>query len=261
MKIMINYQNIFKNKNKLAYVVGGSGRIGSEITVALLSSGAKTIVLDVKKKKNIFKKNCYFQYFDCSDTENLSNNFSKVLDKFGSPNIFINSSYPKTKDWPRNSFKDISYKSFKRNLDIHLNSYAWLAKLAAESMKIKKKGGSIIQLSSIYGVVAQDANIYKGTKMRESMTYALIKGGINNFTRQMASYYGKFNIRINSLCPGGVEDSNHNSKFLKNYKFRVPLKRLCKKSDVASTVLFLSSNASSYITGTNIMVDGGWTCI
>ena len=93
------------------------------------------------------------------------------------------------------------------------------------------------------------------------ISYSLIKGGINNLTRQMASYYGKFNIRINSLCPGGIEASNHNSKFIKNYKLRVPLKRLCKESDVASAVLFLSSDASSYITGTNIMVDGGWTAV
>ena len=128
-------------------------------------------------------------------------------------------------------------------------------------MKTKKKGGSIIQLSSIYGVVGQDLNVYKGTKMKESMTYALIKGGINNLTRQMASYYGRYKIRVNSLCPGGIEENNHHSKFLKNYKSRVPLKRLCNKNDVASAALFLSSDASSYITGTNIMVDGGWTCI
>jgi len=258
---MINYQNKFKNKNKLAYIVGGSGLIGREITVAILSSGANAILLDIKKTKNISKKNCYYQYFDCSDTQNLSNNFKKVLHKFGSPNIFINCSYPRTKDWSKNSFKDISFTSFKKNLDIHLNSYAWLSKLAAESMVIKKKGGSIIQLSSIYGVVGQNQNIYKGTKMKENMTYSLIKGGINNLSRQMASYYGKYNIRVNSLCPGGIKVSSHHSRFIKNYCLHVPLKRFCTATDVASAALFLSSDASSYITGTNLVVDGGWTCI
>lgn len=258
---MINYQNQFKNKNKIAFIVGGSGFIGREITLALLSSGAKVIVLDIKKTKNIKKKNYYYQYFDSSNTQNLFKNYKKVLDKFGVPNIFINCSYPKTKDWSDNSFKDISFTSYKKNLDMHLNSYAWLAKFAADSMIAKKKGGSVIQLSSTYGTVGQNMTIYKGTKMRDSMTYSIIKGGISNLSRQMASYYGKYNIRVNSICPGGVEAKTMHPKFLKNYRSIVPLKRLAKTSDVASAALFLSSDASSYITGTDFLVDGGWTCI
>ena len=128
-------------------------------------------------------------------------------------------------------------------------------------MKKRKIKGSIIQLSSIYGVVAQDLTIYKGTNMRENMTYSVIKGGINNLTKQMASYYGKYQIRCNALCPGGIEEKKHNSKFLKNYKNKVPLKRFCKSTDVAASALFLASEASSYITGSTIMVDGGWTII
>ena len=81
----------------------------------------------------------------------------------------------------------------------------------------KNKKGNIIQLSSIYGVVGQNQNIYKGTKMKENMTYSLIKWGINNLSRQMASYYGKYNIRVNSLCPGGIKVSSHHSRFIKNY--------------------------------------------
>ena len=136
---MINYQNQFKNKNKIAFIVGGSGFIGREITLALLSSGAKVIVLDIKKTKNIKKKNYYYQYFDSSNTQNLLKNYNKVVAKFGSPNIFINCSYPKTEDWSDNSFQDISFTSYKKNLDMHLNSYAWLAKFAADSMVSKKK--------------------------------------------------------------------------------------------------------------------------
>mgnify|MGYP001324713106 FL=1 len=124
----------------------------------------------------------------------------------------------------------------------------------------KNISGSIIQLSSIYGIVGQNLEIYKGTKMAESMSYSVIKGGINNLTRQMASYYGKYNIRINSVCAGGVFDYQ-NKLFLKNYKKIVPLKRLAKTDEIASTVAFLSSDASSYITGSMIMVDGGWTAI
>jgi len=258
---MINYLNQFKNNKKTAFIVGGAGFIGREITLALLSSGAKVIVLDINKPKNIKKKNYFYYYFDCSNTQNLFKNYNKVVDKFGSPNIFINCSYPRTVDWPENSFKDISFPSYKKNLDIHLNSYAWLAKFAADSMVAKKKGGSIIQLSSTYGVVAQNMTIYKGTKMRDSMTYSIIKGGISNLSRQMASCYGEHNIRVNSICPGGVEAKSMHPKFVKNYRSLVPLKRLAKTSDVASAALFLSSDAASYITGTDFLVDGGWTCI
>ena len=103
--------------------------------------------------------------------------------------------------------------------------------------------------------------------MKENLTYSLIKGGIINFTRQMASYYGKNNIRVNTVCPGGIAghvadlSSKQSKQFVKNYSNQVPLKRLGNSEEVASTILFLSSSASSYITGTTIMVDGGWTAI
>ena len=179
----------------------------------------------------------------------------------GTPDIFINCSYPRTSDWKNNSFKKININSYKKNIDIHLNSFVWTAKIAADNMEKANQEGSIILLSSIYGLVGQDTSIYKDTKMTESMTYSVIKGGINNLTRQMASYYGKSNIRVNSICPGGIQEKNHNKKFVKKYLEKVPLKRFCKSSDVAANVLFLSSNASSYVTGTMMIVDGGWTAI
>ena len=259
---MNGYLDLFKNKNKTAFVIGGYGRIGKEICKALLSSGCKVIILDIKKK-NFFliKKNLYNAYYDCSKLEKLKENILNIVKKFGTPDILVNCSYPQSKDWSHNSFKKISKKSYDENIESHLNSFVWSAKYIADLMVKKKIKGSIIHLSSIYGVVAQDQQVYKGTKMTESMTYAIIKGAINNHSRQMASYYGKFGIRSNTLCPGGIQTSDHNPKFIANYKNKVPLNRFCKASDVASATLFLSSEASSYITGSTIMVDGGWTII
>jgi NAD(P)-dependent dehydrogenase (short-subunit alcohol dehydrogenase family) len=256
----INYKNIFNIKNKKAFVIGGSGVIGSEVCAALYESGCKVFNLDVKfdRKKNKRIKDIYF---DCSKLEHLEIKFSQLIKSKGVPDIFINCSYPKTSDWKNNSFKKININSYKKNIDIHLNSFVWTAKIAANNMKKANVEGSIILLSSIYGLVGQDISIYKDTKMTESMTYSVIKGGINNLTRQMASYYGTSNIRVNSICPGGIKEKNHNKKFVKNYLEKVPLKRFCKPSDVAANVLFLSSKASSYITGTMIIVDGGWTAI
>ena len=119
----------------------------------------------------------------------------------------------------------------------------------------------------MYGVVGQNINIYQGTKMRENFAYAAIKGGIVNFTREMAAYYGKKNIRTNVICPGGIEghvaglNKKQPAKFLKSFKKIVPLSRLGKPHEIASTAAFLSSDASSYINGATIMVDGGWTSI
>ena len=155
----------------------------------------------------------------------------------------------------------------RKNIDIHLNSYAWISKLIAEKMKKNKKKGSIINMSSIYGVVGQDLTIYKNTPLKENFTYSIVKGGIVSFTRQMASYYGKDGIRINCISSGGVEghsagiSKKQNITFLKNYSNKVPLKRLAKSSEISNVIIFTSSDAATYITGANIIVDGGWTII
>ena len=134
-------------------------------------------------------------------------------------------------------------------------------------MKENKINGSLIQLGSIYGFLGQDLSIYKNTQMKENMSYSIIKGGLVNLTRQMASYYGRFGIRVNSICSGGLKGhvaghSNFQEKhFIKNYEKKVPLKRLGDPEEVANVITFIASDASSYITGSNVLVDGGWTII
>ena len=134
-------------------------------------------------------------------------------------------------------------------------------------MSENPNGGSIIQFGSTYGVLGQDLTVYKGTDMSENMTYAAIKGGITNLTRLMASYFGKYNVRVNTICPGGIsghvagKSDSQNPIFLENYCNKVPLKRMGKPEEIASVVLFLSSEASAYMIGTTIMVDGGWSAV
>ena len=272
---MINYLKKFKLDDKIAFVVGGLGLIGEEIVSALSNAGAKTFILDINKEKgkafeNKLTKQNYdieYIYFDCKDLKNIEKNFNHHIKKYSCPDIFVNCSYPRTTDWKDSSFSSLNLESFRQNIDFHLNSYAWLAKLTAEKMFNFKKEGSIIQLSSIYGIRGQDLNIYEGTNMNENVTYSVIKGGINNLTRQIASYYGKYNIRINSLISGGVKGHIAESKdkqdeiFIKQYSKRTPMKRLGNPSEVASSVLFLASDASSYITGSTLVVDGGWTAV
>jgi NAD(P)-dependent dehydrogenase (short-subunit alcohol dehydrogenase family) len=272
---MSDYMQKFHLDGRTAFVVGGLGLIGREVSIAIASAGAKIIVLDVddsdgplfeiELRGEGYEVACI--NFDCSEVKKLDENFSAVIDEFGCPDVFINCSYPRTADWGKSSFKKITLESFQKNVDMHMNSYAWLARLAAEAMVVGGSGGNIIQLGSTYGVVGQDLVVYEGTEMHENMTYATIKGGITNLTRLMASYYGQFNIRVNTLCPGGLEgpvaeqSATQDSRFVKNYTRKTPLKRLGKADEIASVALFLASDASSYITGATIMVDGGWTAV
>ena len=272
---MDNYLNKFKLDGKKSYVIGGAGLIGTEISKAVASAGSETVILDVNSSKSIsiceelndngFCSN--YEDFDCTDLERLEIIYEDIIKKYGCPDIFINCSYPRTDDYKNNNFKEINFKSYRTNVDINMNSQIWLAYLTAELMVKYKKEGKIIQFSSIYGVVGQDTSLYEGTEVTENMTYSVAKGGIINFTRQMASYYGKYQILVNTICPGAVSGhvpgvSNKQSKILvDNLTKRIPLKRLAQPQEIASTTLFLASSASSYITGSTLIVDGGWTAI
>ena len=150
-----------------------------------------------------------------------------------------------------------------KNVEIHMNSYAWLAKMVAEKMVKHKIRGSIISLNSIYGLLGQDTNIYEKTSMTENMPYTMIKGGLVNLTRQMASHYGRFGVRVNNICSGGLmghvagKSNKQEKQFIKNYEKKVPLKRLGNSEEVANVVTFIASDAASYDTGQTYYIDGG----
>lgn len=261
----MSFLDKIKLTNKKVYILGGFGLIGSQVVINTLSVGAKVIILDIKKKQ--IQKNVKYERFDCSKLKTLEKNFDRIIKKLGIPDVFINCSYPRTNDWDQCSFNTINLKRMTKNIEIHMNSYAWLSKIVADKMLKNKIKGSIINLNSIYGLVGQDLNIYQKTPMKENMPYSIIKGGLVNLTRQMASYYGRYGIRVNSICSGGLnghvagKSKFQNKQFIKNYENKVPLKRLGDPDEVANVITFIASDASSYITGSNVLVDGGWTII
>jgi len=261
---MIDYSKKFSLKDKKAIVTGGAGLIGREVVTALAQAGACVLAADVDEEKaqdlvsKLKSQGLSSEYYslDITDLDNLKENMDKLINRLGGLDIWVNSAYPRTEDFVC-AVEDISVQSWRKNIDMHLNSYSLMSKYAAECMK--KTGGSIINFGSIYGVVSNDLNMYKNRKAI-SMAYTAIKGGIVNLGRFLASYFGEYNVRVNTVCPGGVFD-NQDPAFVEKYSKRTPLGRMAYPQDIAGVVVFLASEAAAYITGAVIMVDGGWTAI
>lgn len=257
---MTDYMKKFSLKGKKAVVTGGAGLLGSQSVIALAQAGAQVMIADAKMDKAQQLARQLQQEavdFNIADIENLQKNITALVKKLGGVDIWINSAYARTADWGA-KVEEITYQSWRENVDLQLNSYALSSKYVAEHMK--GKGGSIINFGSIYGMVGPDFSVYEGTDLTMPMAYAVIKGGVANLTRYLASYFGKYNIRVNAVCPGGVFD-DQNPRFVENYSKKTPLQRMAKAEEIAPVVLFLASEAASYVTGTVLMVDGGWTAI
>jgi NAD(P)-dependent dehydrogenase (short-subunit alcohol dehydrogenase family) len=126
-------------------------------------------------------------------------------------------------------------------------------------MKIQRFG-SLINMSSIYGLIGPDFTVYEGTEMTMPAAYSAIKGGLNNLTRYLASYYGEYQIRVNTVSPGGIFD-HQPELFVNNYNNKVPLKRMGQPKDIVAAVFYLLTDEASYVTGHNLVVDGGWSII
>ncbi len=252
------YKNLFSCKNKIVIVVGGAGLIGSEIVKGLSDFGAKVYIADADKKaaKKIKAKGIQFVYLDITSEDSINKALGEVYKKAKKIDVLINCAYPRTSDWCL-KLEDVPFDSWKDNVNNHLGGYFLCSKVAADLMKNKAKG-VIINFASIYGVVAPDFSIYKGTHMTMPVAYSAIKGGIIAFTKYMATYYAKDNIRANVISPGGVFNGQDRA-FVKKYAMKTPLCRMANPKDIVGAVIFLSSDASSYLTGQNLVVDGGWS--
>ena len=262
---MISYLEKFSLSGKNAFVTGGAGLIGSEISTALASANAKTVIIDIDRnsgkklsdKLNDMGYSAFFENINTTDLSNIDKSIEQLFKKYNGIDIWINCAYPKTKDWG-NKVEDLCLDSWRKNVDMHMNSYSWISRKVC--LLMVERGGSLINIGSTYGVVGNDFTIYEGMDMTSPMAYSAIKGGIINLTRYMASYFGKYKIRVNSLCPGGIFN-NQEPTFVKAYSEKTPLKRMGNPEEIASAALFLSSDAASYVTGATIMVDGGWSAI
>lgn len=259
-------KNVFSLKGKISIVTGGLGLLGMAIVNALAESGAKVVILDVERKrwkkasKNFAGKNldvCY-ENFDITALEKIKANIKRLERKYGNIDIWVNNAYPRTRDWA-NRLEKVKTKSWRKNVDMQLNSYCICSNEIAEKMAARKKG-CVINISSIYGVVAPDFDIYKGTKITTPAAYSAIKGGIVAHSKYLASYYKNKGVRINVVCPGGAYN-NQSGRFVKRYSAKTLLGRMAYPHEIGWPVVFLASEAASYITGATLMVDGGLTTV
>ena len=242
-------------ENKVIIVTGGKGLLGREMVSNIRLKGGIAIAADINLTTDIDKGELFC---DITSMESIKDGLSILLKHYRRLDGLVNNAYPRTNDWGAD-FLSISEESLKNNIDWQLSSYMLFCQQAIKYM-LKQGSGTIVNIASIYGVVGNDFTIYERTQLNPPAAYSAIKGGLINFTRYLASKYGKYGIRVNSLSPGGILD-NQPERFIRAYEKKVPMKRLGNPKDIAPAVSFLLSDEAKYITGHNLIVDGGWTCI
>ncbi len=244
-------------ENKVILLVGAGGLIGREVLLHLVANKAKVIAVDLKK----FDSNAdLFIEANVTEKDSIDHIIKIVLEKYTRIDGLVNLAYPRTSDWGK-KFEDIELDSWQKNVDMQLNAVFYLCQQVLKVMK-DQNSGSIVNIGSIYGVVGNDFSLYEEYGGTSPAAYTAIKGGIINFTKYLASYFGAYGIRVNCMSPGGViDEKNQHPSFIVRYSEKSPLKRLGKPNEMAPAVTFLLSDDASFITGHNLMVDGGWTVI
>jgi NAD(P)-dependent dehydrogenase (short-subunit alcohol dehydrogenase family) len=242
-------------QGEIIAVTGAGGLLGSAIVKTCRDAGADVIALSLEspQKKVSNEVQCDVtqldqvqQYLDQWESE----------DRF--PTGWVNAAYPRTSDWGHDLAQQ-QFASWQQNIDDQMNSVCEIMRRVGLVMQ-KKQRGSIVSLASIYGSLAPQFDVYEGTDMTMPPAYSAIKGGIINFGRYLAAYFGPSGVRVNTVSPGGIKNGQADA-FVERYEHKTPLKRMGQPEDVASAVAFLLSNQASYITGQDLVVDGGWSCV
>lgn len=261
----MNTLEMFSLNGKLAIVTGGYGLYGKNISLALCEAGATVIVASRNKEKCIQFADMLcskgFQaegmQLDLSKESSIISFVEAVSTKYQNIDILVNNSVLRTKHM---DLEDVTEEELEEVTRVNTIGLMQISREVVKLMKQQKKG-SIINISSIQGAVGPNFTVYGNTGMSSPVNYSYEKWGMVGLTKWMANYYGKHNIRVNCISPGGYSegDKDDNNEFIRNYKKYTPLCRLADDDDIKGPVVFLASEASRYVTGHNLLVDGGWT--
>jgi NAD(P)-dependent dehydrogenase (short-subunit alcohol dehydrogenase family) len=253
-------------KNKVVVITGGAGLIGKEFVKAVVKNNGIAIIADINESlgnqvkeelsKKLQTKNIDFIKLDITSKKSLSNCIQYLDNKYKKIDALVNNAYPRNKNYGKHFF-DVEYDDFIENLGLNLGGYFTTSQQFASYFK-KQGYGNIINISSIYGVVAPKFEIYENTPMTMPVEYAAIKAGLIHLTKYMAKYFKGQNIRVNTLSPGGIFD-NQNEIFLEKYKENCLNKGMLDKSDLQGTLIYLLSDMSQYVNGQNIVIDDGFS--
>ena len=270
-------QDKFKLEGKVAIVTGGAGLLGAEFSKTLAEAGASVIVADLNEDvaKKIAQGLTDAGYtatafgLDVTRIESTRGMVTETLKRFGRLDILVNCAAldPKfdpdaaAKGITPGSFEDYPLEQWNAALNVNLTGMFLVTQACVQPMLEQGKKGSIINICSTYGLNGPDQRIYIKDGKRvafKPVYYTTTKAGVMGFTKYLAAYYAGTDIRINALTPGGVFN-NHEEYFVKNYSAKTIMGRMAKKDEMNGALLFLASDASSYMTGNNVVVDGGWT--
>lgn len=257
--------NSFDLTGKTIVIIGGAGLIGAEFTRECLRCGGTIVIAErnIQKAQKLvaslpsYKTKLFCERVDTTHEKSVRSLVSRLQKRFRTIDALVNTAHFSTGK-PGSAPTDVEYSDFIAYLNDHLGGPFLAAREFAKHM-IKHKGGSIVFMGSIYGVKAPRFEIYKGTPMTVRAEYEIAKAGLIQLTRHLAKQWGPHGIRVNTISPGGVFDKQ-NPKFVKAYTEHAVLgKRMANPDDIAPALVYLISEAGKYVTGQNIVIDGGWT--
>jgi NAD(P)-dependent dehydrogenase (short-subunit alcohol dehydrogenase family) len=253
-------------KDHVVVITGGAGLIGKEFVKAVVANNGIAIIADINTQignrvkeelSHELESNAIdFVALDITSKESLNATIEYLHDKYGKIDALVNNAYPRNKNYGKHFF-EVEYTDFCENLNLNLGGYFLASQQFA--LYFQKQGfGNIINISSIYGVIAPKFEVYDNTPMSMPVEYAAIKSALLMLTQYMAKYFKGMNIRVNAISPGGIFD-HQPEPFLESYKKQCLNKGMLDKSDLQGTLIYLLSDMSRYVNGQNIIVDDGFT--
>lgn len=267
--------DLFRVKDKVVILTGGLGQLGRQFSLALSSRGAKVAIFDVQVNDQRIAElapsgdsdsNLFFVPVDITNRSSLVEALKEVRARWGDPHALINNaaldSPPNAPAEENGPFETYPEKSWDEVMRVNVKGVFLSCQVVGRRMAEAGRG-SIINICSTYGLVSPDQRIYEyrslgGNPFFKPVAYAASKSAILNMTRYLATYWASKNVRVNTLTFGGVFN-NQDEEFLKGYCAKVPLGRMAREDEYNGAVIFLICDASSYMTGSNLIIDGGWT--
>lgn len=270
----MNQDNLFDVSGEIVLITGVCGQLGHEYAKTFLEHGARVVGLDVSTsgKSDSLAAQYPEHYLFCAvsviDKAALQGSLELIKSRFGPPTVLVNNaaidSPPSAPPEENGPFEEYPEASWDRVVDVNLKGVYLCCQVFGAAMARAGKG-SIINITSIYGVVSPDQNLYEYRRQRgevffKPVAYSASKSGILNLTRYLAVYWAKQGVRVNSLTIAGVFN-NQDQTFLEAYCGRIPVGRMADVDEYNGSIMFLASQASQYMTGSNLVIDGGWTAI